>query len=149
MAEEIHPIDIAIGARIVERRKTQGVTQAQLASAVGVTFQQIQKYENAKNRVAASRLYDIAVTLKIGIEYFYQDAPDPGMEPEVSPTRKSPERLKVEALYAGDVGTGIRFRKDGDLTRKDIDAVCRRVAPGAWFSITETDLSYAVKKVRR
>jgi len=58
------PADVAIGARIRARREARRVTQAQLASAVGVTFQQIQKYERGVNRVAAARLMLIAQALK-------------------------------------------------------------------------------------
>ncbi|WP_312595737.1 helix-turn-helix transcriptional regulator [Brevundimonas sp.] len=58
------PVDIAIGARIRVRREARRITQAQLASAAGVTFQQIQKYERGVNRVAAARLLQIAHALR-------------------------------------------------------------------------------------
>ncbi|MFN7110292.1 MAG: helix-turn-helix domain-containing protein [Brevundimonas sp.] len=60
----IDPVDIAIGARIRARRNVRRITQAQLAAAVGVTFQQIQKYERGVNRVSAARLLQIAAALK-------------------------------------------------------------------------------------
>jgi transcriptional regulator with XRE-family HTH domain len=64
-------LDKRIAARIRARRLECGITQPALAQTIGVTFQQIQKYENAKNRVAASRLYDIALALDAPIESFF------------------------------------------------------------------------------
>jgi len=58
------PIDVQLGRQIRSRRELKGVTQAQLAAAVGVTFQQIQKYERGANRVSASRLVQIAKALE-------------------------------------------------------------------------------------
>lgn len=60
----LDPVDIAIGARIRARREAARLTQADLAKAAGVTFQQIQKYENGRNRVAAARLLQIADALR-------------------------------------------------------------------------------------
>ena len=64
-------IDRKIGLRIRQARKECGLTQQALADAIGVTFQQIQKYENAKNRIPASRLYQIAEELEVAIEWFF------------------------------------------------------------------------------
>lgn len=72
----ITPEDVAIGARIRRRRVELGMTQAELASAVGVTFQQIQKYERGANRVAASRLLNLSRALDVGIIYFFVDVDD-------------------------------------------------------------------------
>lgn len=73
----IDPFDQALGARIRVRREAHRITQAQLAVACGVTFQQIQKYERGINRIAAGRLALIAVALKChpGDLYFDADAP--------------------------------------------------------------------------
>ena len=60
----VDPVDIAIGARIRVRREARRITQAQLASAAGVTFQQVQKYERGVNRVSAARLLLIAAALR-------------------------------------------------------------------------------------
>ena len=62
-----HTLDVAIGHRIRERRRRQGLSQQALAEAVGVTFQQIQKYERGANRVSFSRLSQIAHALDCGI----------------------------------------------------------------------------------
>jgi transcriptional regulator with XRE-family HTH domain len=68
-----HPIDVLVGKRIRMRRTQKRLTQGELAEAVGVTFQQVQKYEKGTNRVSCSRLYDIAQTLEVPITYFFFD----------------------------------------------------------------------------
>jgi transcriptional regulator with XRE-family HTH domain len=68
-----HPIDVRVGARIRERRNSLGITQEQLAATVGVTFQQVQKYERAANRVGASRLYRLSRELDVTVEFLCGD----------------------------------------------------------------------------
>jgi len=67
-----HPVDVHVGKRIRQRRWMIGMTQQQLADAVGIKFQQIQKYETGMNRVSASRLWDIAATIDVPISYFFE-----------------------------------------------------------------------------
>lgn len=67
------PIDVHVGKRLRLRRTLLGMSQEQLANAVGVTFQQIQKYERGSNRVSASRLYDVARVLGVNIAFFFED----------------------------------------------------------------------------
>jgi transcriptional regulator with XRE-family HTH domain len=70
-------INIQIGARIRARRKDLGMSQADLANAVGVTFQQIQKYENGTNALYATRLYQFTEILRVPICYFFGNAKEP------------------------------------------------------------------------
>jgi len=67
------PIDVHVGKRLRLRRTLLGMSQEQLAGAVGVTFQQIQKYERGSNRVSASRLYDVARVMGVSISFFFED----------------------------------------------------------------------------
>jgi transcriptional regulator with XRE-family HTH domain len=67
-----HPVDVHVGKRIRHRRWTMGTTQQQLADAVGIKFQQIQKYETGANRVSASRLWDIATALQVPVSFFFE-----------------------------------------------------------------------------
>ncbi|MDE2183230.1 MAG: helix-turn-helix transcriptional regulator [Alphaproteobacteria bacterium] len=62
-----HPLDIALGSRIRLRRRELGLSQEQLARQVGITFQQVQKYEHGTNRVSFSRLVEIAQALDCGV----------------------------------------------------------------------------------
>src|ERR1700753_441801 len=72
-----HPVDRHVGLRIRMRRKELGVSQEKLAEALGLTFQQVQKYERAANRVSASKLWEIAQALSTHIGYFYEGLGDP------------------------------------------------------------------------
>ncbi len=71
------PIDAHVGARIRLRRTLMGMSQERLGEALGLTFQQIQKYERGVNRVGASRLYDLARALDVPISFFFDDMPEP------------------------------------------------------------------------
>ena len=66
------PVDIHVGKRIRMRRKTLGVSQEQLASALGLTFQQVQKYEKGGNRVSASKLHGIGKFLGVPVAFFFE-----------------------------------------------------------------------------
>jgi len=68
-------IDGHVGARIRQRRKTMGLSQTELATEIGVKFQQVQKYETGANRVSASRLFLIAETLQVDLGYFFSGLP--------------------------------------------------------------------------
>ena len=76
-----HPVDRHVGRRVCEKRIALGYNQSDLGRAVGVTFQQIQKYEKGTNRVSASKLYDIARFFQTDVAYFFQGLGDaqPGM----------------------------------------------------------------------
>ena len=75
-----NPVDLHVGARIRMRRRLQGVSQEKLAEALGLTFQQVQKYERGANRVSASKLYEIAAMLKAPVAYFFDGLADPAGE---------------------------------------------------------------------
>ena len=71
-----HPVDSHVGVRIRMRRKEMGVSQERLAESLGITFQQVQKYERGANRVSASKLWEIAAALKTPVAYFYDGLSD-------------------------------------------------------------------------
>ena len=73
-----HPIDVHVGKRLRLLRLSAGMSQTQLAEAVGVTFQQVQKYEKGSNRISASRLFELASILGVDISFFFKDATPPG-----------------------------------------------------------------------
>jgi transcriptional regulator with XRE-family HTH domain len=75
-----NPVDLHVGARIRLRRRMQGVSQEKLADALGLTFQQVQKYERGANRVSASKLYEIATALQAPVSYFFDGLADPSNE---------------------------------------------------------------------
>jgi transcriptional regulator with XRE-family HTH domain len=88
-------IDLHLGRRLRRRRRLLGLTQQQLASAVGIRFQQIQKYECGANRISAARLWQLAEALEIPVGYFYDGLTE-------NPARKEREPVVAEAR-AGEV----------------------------------------------
>ncbi len=115
----LHPIDMHVGARVRQRRVLQGMTQTDLANVLGLTFQQVQKYERGTNRISASRLYDLSRVLDVSIGYFFEDMPTavaasspaakklPSHAPDIMATRETLEF--VHAYYKID-GANARKR---------------------------------------
>jgi transcriptional regulator with XRE-family HTH domain len=70
-----NPIDVHVGSRVRNRRLELGMSQGNLGSALGLTFQQVQKYEKGTNRLGASRLQHVSSILKVPIAYFFEGTP--------------------------------------------------------------------------
>lgn len=108
-----HPVDIHVGSMIRQFRINAGVSQTELADSLGVSFQQIQKYENAYNRVSSSKLYAIANLLDHDLEDFFC-----GLNRQKrSPRTKSAKRVQPLSSNAIKVGYQWESIKDTD-TRK-------------------------------
>ncbi len=75
-----HHVDIHVGKRVRHRRWLVGMTQGELADALGIRFQQVQKYESGTNRISASRLWDISKALDVSISYFFEDIEEPEVD---------------------------------------------------------------------
>ncbi len=71
-----NPVDVHVGARLRQRRTLLGMNQTNLGNAIGVTFQQVQKYEKGTNRISASRLFDLSRMFDVPVEYFFDDMPN-------------------------------------------------------------------------
>jgi transcriptional regulator with XRE-family HTH domain len=74
-ARRANPMDAHVGSRVRLRRMLLGMSQEKLGEQLGLTFQQVQKYEKGVNRIGASRLFDLAQVLSVPIQFFYDDAP--------------------------------------------------------------------------
>ena len=103
-AKKPNPVDIHVGALIRGRRKVLGMSQEKLGDAVGITFQQIQKYEKGVNRVGASRLQQIAYTLGVSPAFFFEDAPSHGVSNNVEKDEaiafmQSPDGVRLARLW--------------------------------------------------
>jgi transcriptional regulator with XRE-family HTH domain len=72
-AEKPNPVDVHVGARVRLRRTLLGMSQEKLGDAIGLTFQQVQKYERGANRIGASRLYDLSRVLDVPVSYFFEE----------------------------------------------------------------------------
>jgi transcriptional regulator with XRE-family HTH domain len=78
MMSDPNPVDVHVGRRLRLRRMMIGMSQEKLGSELGLTFQQVQKYEKGTNRIGASRLYDIARILGVPVQFFFDDLPSAG-----------------------------------------------------------------------
>jgi transcriptional regulator with XRE-family HTH domain len=93
-----NPVDLHVGGRVRMRRKLLGVSQEQLADSLGLTFQQVQKYERGANRVSASKLYEIARTLQVPVSFFFDGLADPMDGSENDEVGQHAERIVQEFL---------------------------------------------------
>lgn len=117
-----HPIDVHVGGRVRLRRTMLGMSQDRLADSLGLTFQQIQKYEKGVNRIGASRVFEISRVLGVPIQFFFDDfnidtgrsygfaeqGPDDGMA--MMELLNTPEGVQLCKHFASIKDTKIRKR---------------------------------------
>ena len=106
------PVDVHVGARLRQRRTLLGMSQTTLGDAIGLTFQQVQKYERGMNRISASRLFALSRVFDVPVEYFFDDMPTavaasspaqggdkmkklPSYEPDPMTTRETMELVRA------------------------------------------------------
>ncbi len=82
--KQTNPIDVQVGNRVRIRRMLIGMSQEHLGDQLGLTFQQVQKYERGINRIGAGRLYDVARILNVPVNFFYGGLPPDGNETDAS-----------------------------------------------------------------
>lgn len=114
-------VDAFVGSRVRIRRMTLGVSQEQLGAALGLTFQQIQKYEKGQNRIGAGRLFKISQILSVPVQYFYDGLPTPGSD--VDAEEVAERTASVQAFLASAEGHALSmaFLKIDDVpTRRRI-----------------------------
>lgn len=83
-----HPVDTHVGAKVKSRRLMLGLSQEELAKSIGLTFQQVQKYERGTNRISVSRLTEISRALKVPLDYFLEGCANVAMGTTASVPRK-------------------------------------------------------------
>jgi len=122
MARKIpDPIDAHVGSRIRLRRMLIGLSQEKLGDALGLTFQQVQKYEKGANRIGSSRLYKIAHLLGVSIQFFFDDLQaqdtdrargfaEPGAGPMVMDFFNTSEGVHLNRAFANIKDTTVRKR---------------------------------------
>lgn len=93
-----NPVDVHVGKRIRLRRQILHLTQTQLAAMLGLTFQQIQKYENGDNRVSASRLWDISQVLQTTTDFYFEDIDASTAALSPRPKNKAQEDINIPSL---------------------------------------------------
>ena len=110
-----NPIDLHVGKRVRDRRRQLSLSQERLAEALGLTFQQVQKYERGANRISASKLWETAGFLSVPINYFFDglkqaDAAQGVAEPESSPFVQD-LLLDQEGIHLAEGFTRIRRKR--------------------------------------
>ena len=85
---QANTVDTYVGQRIRDKRNERGMSQTEVANALGVTFQQVQKYERGTNRVGASRLFDLSRILSVPIQYFFE-----GLKNQQTPIEKEDDNV--------------------------------------------------------
>jgi transcriptional regulator with XRE-family HTH domain len=119
-----HPIDIYVGARVRLRRKEMGISQEALANALGLTFQQVQKYERGANRISASKLWEMSQTLGVPVASFFEGVPNTATGEDFVESQS--EQTVNEFLVTGEgVELAAAFPKvrSAKLRRKILDLV--------------------------
>jgi len=101
-SERPHPVDIHVGGRVRLRRTMLGMSQEKLGEAIGLTFQQVQKYERGTNRIGSSRLFELSKILDVPISFFFEEMP-----PEVlgAARGRSPKGMAEKAGAAYETET--------------------------------------------
>ena len=108
---EPHPIDIYVGNRVRLRRVYLGFSQDRVAKALGVTFQQVQKYERGGNRISASKLFEISVLLDVPVSFFFEGADDVMAEGIVKETAAQ-AKGGTELTNASQNGQGLMAKRE-------------------------------------
>lgn len=129
-----HPVDIHVGDRLRARRTILGYTQNGLAETVGLTFQQIQKYERGINRIGASRLYHLAQVLGVPVGYFFEGLDDsigdPAVGYDLGMTYRDGNRPEPDHLNRRETLELVRafYRIDDPRLRKALMGMFRALA---------------------
>ena len=123
-----NPIDIHVGSRVRLRRMMLGMSQEKLGESLGITFQQIQKYEKGTNRIGASRLQHIARVLTVPVSFFFEDAPGAvPTEPGALGMAERPSASYVVDFLSSSEGIQLNKAfiriKDAKIRRKVIELV--------------------------
>ena len=94
-----HPIDVLVGRRARERRTLEGMSQSAVAETLGLSFQQLRKYEKGGNRISASRLYELAELLGVPVSYFFEGVEEGKSAPPQDEMLTKRETLELVRAY--------------------------------------------------
>ncbi len=111
-----HPVDVHVGARMRQRRTLLGMSQEKLGTAVGLTFQQIQKYERGSNRIGSSRLFEFSKVLDVPVSYFFDEMPANALSGR-------PMSGRGRKGGFGEAGTPFEQEKDPLIKRETLELV--------------------------
>jgi transcriptional regulator with XRE-family HTH domain len=127
-----NPMDIHVGSRVRMRRMVLNMSQEKLGESLGLTFQQVQKYEKGMNRIGASRLYDLARVLGVTVSFFFQDAPTEALNGgHATGFAERPADDYVSGFLATREGVELNraFQRISDVrVRRSVIELCRALA---------------------
>ena len=119
-----NPVDKHVGSRVRMRRMMAGMSQERLGEALGLTFQQVQKYEKGTNRIGASRLQQIAQVLQVPVAFFFEDVP---RQERLGELRDAPSTSYVSEFLASSEGLSLTRAfmriQEPKLRRRIVDLV--------------------------
>jgi transcriptional regulator with XRE-family HTH domain len=115
MASRPHPVDTYVGSRVRQRRVLLAMSQTKLGNAVGLTFQQIQKYERGSNRIGSSRLFEFAKVLDVPVSHFFDEMPSNALAGRLMSGRGR--------KGFGEEGTPFEQEKDPMIKRETLELV--------------------------
>jgi len=122
-----NPIDKHVGSRVRMRRMMLSMSQEKLGNALGLTFQQVQKYEKGTNRIGASRLQQIAHILQVQVSFFFEGAPNVATSSRMEGMSEAPSPAYVSEFLATSDGLAITkaFMRitDSKLRRRIVELV--------------------------
>jgi transcriptional regulator with XRE-family HTH domain len=119
--KQANPIDVQVGNRVRIRRMLIGMSQEKLGDLLGLTFQQVQKYEKGVNRIGAGRLYEVARILNVPVDFFYEGVGDPA---GVSDSEVAPPVLEFVSSGEGlQLSLAFMKIKDAKVRKRVLDLV--------------------------
>jgi transcriptional regulator with XRE-family HTH domain len=119
--KQANPIDVQVGNRVRIRRMLIGMSQEKLGDLLGLTFQQVQKYEKGVNRIGAGRLYEVARILNVPVDFFYQGV---GGAPGLSDSELAPPVLEFVSSGEGlQLSLAFMKIKDAKVRKRVLDLV--------------------------
>ena len=124
-------MDAHVGGRVKLRRTFLGMSQEKLGERLGLTFQQVQKYEKGTNRIGASRLYELAQVLSVPVSYFFEDVPADGVPDHHAPGFAERGEVQVTTYLKSREGLELfrAFQRIADpKVRRSVVELCRSLA---------------------
>ena len=126
--KRVHPTDKHVGSRLRMRRIMLHKSQSDIANALGLTFQQVQKYENGSNRISASRLQGLCAILQVPVSFFFEGAPQEPKLPTLGSDEQSPSYVNDFLATSDGVALALAFGRIRDAkVRRAIVALVEQI----------------------
>jgi transcriptional regulator with XRE-family HTH domain len=131
-----HPMDVHVGSRVRLRRTLSGLSQEKLGDALGLTFQQVQKYERGANRISASRLFTLSQVLDVPVSFFFEDMSDasPQGVPVDKENPRAAQSITGNVMFRRETLELVRayYRIADDATRRALYHLVMATASTEW-----------------